>query len=121
VEIYEGKPYMNWIETCELLNDKKLCLRVHNPNIPDYAKNVSVNMFLWRDIIPAVESDNEELSTYPYANNALYIDKCINFFLKRQDPDKMNGLYYDGKFADVEGKIEKESNYVYIPEAENIC
>jgi len=121
VEIYEGKPYMNWIETCELLNNKKLCLRVHNPNIPDYAKNASVNMFLWRDIIPAVESDNEELSTYPYANNALYIDKCINFFLKRQDPDKMNGLYYDGKFADVEGKIEKESNYVYIPEAENIC
>ena len=121
VEAYEGKPYLDWIQTCNLINDERLRIRVANEDIPDYADNVSTNMFLWREIIPASESDDETLNGYPFANGALYIDKCINFYLKRQDPEGINGLYYHGTFPDVEGRIQLPSNYEYIPESEVIC
>lgn len=121
VEVYEGKPYLNWIQTCNLINSGMLKLRAENRDIPDYADNISVNLFLWRDIIPASESNDETMSAYPFTNGALYIDKCVNFFLKRQDPDGINGLYYYGDFPDVEGRIEEPSNYMYIPEGEVIC
>lgn len=121
VETYEGKPYLDWIQVCDLLNEGKLKIRVQNHNIPDYARMTSTNLFLWRDIIPASESENDELNQYPFANNALYIDRCINFYLQRQDPEGVNGLYYNLDFPDIPGKIRKESNYEYIPESENIC
>lgn len=121
VEAYEGKPYLDWVQTCNLLNDENFRVRVANTDIPDYADNVSTNLFLWREVIPASESDDETMNTYPFANGALYIDKCINFFLKRQDPDAINGLYYYGNFPDVQGKIQVPSNYEYIPETEVIC
>ena len=121
VEVYENKPYIDWIQTCELLNQGLLRLRVHNENIPDYADNVSVNMFLWRNVIPAVESDDDVMSAYPYSNDALYIDNVINFYLKRQDPEAINGLYYYDMCPDIEGKIKTESNYEYIPESEVLC
>ena len=69
----------------------------------------------------ASESDDETLSSYPFANGALYIDRCINFYLKRQDPEGINGLYYHGAFPDIEGRIQLPSNYEYIPEPEVIC
>jgi hypothetical protein len=121
---YEGKPYLDWIETCELINNGKLRIRVANEAIPDYARNIGTNLFLWRDIVPASESGDNVLSSYPFANGALYIDKSINFFLKRQDPEGLGNLYYmgeDGNFPDVEGKTLVESNYEYIPETDFIC
>jgi hypothetical protein len=120
----EGKPYLDWIETCELINGGKLRIRVVNESIPDYARNIGTNLFLWRDIVSASESENDVLSAYPFANGALYIDKSINFFLKRQDPEGLGNLYYmgeDGKLPDVEGKTLVESNYEYIPETDFIC
>ena len=121
MEAYEGKPYLDWVQTCNLLNEETFRVRVANTDIPDYADNVSTNLFLWREIIPASESNDETMNTYPFANGSLYIDKCINFFLKRQDPDAINGLYYYKNFPDVQGKIQVPSNYEYIPETEVIC
>ena len=121
VEAYENKPYLDWIQTCNLLNNETFRIRVANLDIPDYADNVSTNLFLWREVIPASESNDETISNYPFANGALYIDKCINFYLKRQDPDAINGLYYYGTFPDVQGKIKVPSNYEYIPEIEVTC
>lgn len=121
VEVYEDKPYIDWIETCNLINNGELKIRVANEQIPDYADNILTNLFLWREVIPAANSDDEEINTYPYTNRALYIDNSINFYLKRQDPEATNGLYYHGAFPDVEGKIQMQSNYVYIPESEITC
>lgn len=121
IEAYEGKPYLDWIQICNLLNYGKLRIRVANLDIPDYADNVSTNLFLWREVIPASESADETLNSYQFANGALYIDKSINFFLKRQDPDAINGLYYYGNFPDINGKIRVRSNYEYISEKEITC
>ena len=121
IEAYENKPYLDWVQVCNLLNNETFRVRIENTDIPDYADNISKNLFLWREVIPASESDDETMNAYPFANGALYIDKSINFFLKRQDPDALNGLYYHGTFPDIQGKIKIPSNYDYIPENEAIC
>jgi hypothetical protein len=58
---------------------------------PEYAKLIkdSSCTYYWRDIIAnGIESDDSE--EYPFTNGAFYINKQINFFLRRQDPNKYN-------------------------------
>ena len=100
---------------------RSLYYLVHLASIILEQKKEFVNMFLWRNVIPAVESDDDVMSAYPYSNDALYIDNVINFYLKRQDPEAINGLYYYDMCPDIEGKIKTESNYEYIPESEVLC
>ena len=110
IEIKEGKPYMDWITTCDKINSGILKVRVRNSKIPQYASRIGVNTFLWRNILSNAGSDS---LGYPFANGHNYIEHTINFFLKRQDPYGYNGLYdvstYDnrypanGTFPDVEG------------------
>lgn len=110
IEQAEGKPYVDWITTCNNINDGIWKVRVRNKSIPLYASNVGINMFLWRDVLLNTGSDSFD---YPFANGHNYIEHIINFFLKRQDPYGYNGLYnvsaYDsnypanGMFPDVEG------------------
>ena len=64
----------------------------------------------------------KDLPEYAYANDAFYITKEINFFLRRQDPQGWNGLYCkDGFPNDIPGNIKPESNYIYKEEKEIIC
>ena len=113
IEQVEEKPYVDWITTCENINGGLWKVRVRNKSIPRYASNISVNTFLWRDILSSVGSDS---LGYPFANGYNYIEQTINFFLKRQDPYGYNGLYYvqapadsdreylaNSMFPDVEG------------------
>lgn len=121
----KGFPYIDWIDTCKRINEGTLVVRIENETIPEYAKNIGRNLFIWRNILPASESDDETLSSYTFANGSLYVDRCVNFYLRRQDPEGLNGFYYhgntDGSYPDVEGKTIVESNYEYIPESESLC
>lgn len=44
-------------------------------------------LYAWREVYQNGFDSNSPNETYPFTNNALYIEKSINFFCKRQDPD----------------------------------
>lgn len=66
-----------------------------SPNsTPNYAKLCEgAKKFVWRNILPPSNwvQDND-LYDMPFANGRFYIEKNVNFFLKRQDPDGKYGL-----------------------------
>lgn len=63
-------------------------------NVPLYAKLCEgTRKFVWRKLLPASQMmQDDELYDLPFTNGRFYIEKNINFFLKRQDPDGRYGL-----------------------------
>lgn len=100
----------------------KYILRLKNIDIPSYAYKVDVNTYLWRDVLNVGNKDVVDLKEYPFANGHFYINKEVNFFLKRQDPFNYNKLYAkDIVPNDIFGNMKKESNYVYKDEEHRVC
>lgn len=117
---------LTWFNICNMLlseeKNTKLALRRVNINIPSYAQYVGGNRFVWRNIIRAGEMGSDNIPEYPYTNDAFYINKEINFFLKRQDPHGYFGLYARNNYPnDISGENKKESNYIYKDESEVTC
>lgn len=140
--VKEGNPWqkfnevsgLNWLDVCNLSvphidnenpnNNKEaeLFFRRKNEEIPLYAEKVGKNKYLWRNVLRVGDMNIKDLPEYAYANDAFYITKEINFFLRRQDPQGWNGLYCkDGFPNDIPGNIKPESNYIYKEEKEIIC
>lgn len=117
----------NWITLSAAILDttddtKRLKLRGQNTDIPNYASKISHNIFLWRELYLPGELSDSELTEYPYANDAFYVNKEINFFLKRQDPENISGLYCSSMFPnDVAGVDKDEDTYYYKDEDEITC
>lgn len=63
-------------------------------NVPTYAKlSEGTRKFVWRTVIaPSEMTQNDELYDIPFTNGRFYLEKNINFFLKRQDPNGKYGL-----------------------------
>ena len=100
----------------------KYILKINNKDIPSYAYKVATNLYLWRDILNVGNKDVVELKEYPFANGHFYINKEINFFLKRQDPFNENGLYAETQIPnDIFGNVKKQSNYEYKDEEHRVC
>lgn len=69
-----------------------------NITVPNYAIfRGSTSSYVWRGVIKTTEvSSASTLYDVPFSNGAIYIEKNINLFLKRQDPHSVNYLYnYD--------------------------
>lgn len=116
----------NWINLCMAIystnTSNRVYVRRQNTDIPDYATKVDHNVFLWRDIIRTGDNYAENLPEYPYANNTFYINKEINFFLKRQDPYGYNELLCVNAFPnDINGNRYTEDTYYYKDEDEIVC
>lgn len=114
--------YQSWIKMCLGLNSGNYVLKKFNENIPEYASRIGTGTYVWRDTVGLWE-ENEETSLV-YANNALYIDDSINFYLKRQNNDRNINELVDltGVADDIEGlKTDEHSTYDYIKEKDNIC
>lgn len=94
----DNDEYRDWVLLSKNIMDNKYTLRAENLSIPKNAVKLGVNTYVWRDTIKTwdLEASDSEYSKYVFANNALYVDKCFNFYLKRQDPYNTNGLYFDG-------------------------
>ena len=126
-QIFNSKSQLNWLDICNLAvpddnGEIKLYFRIKNEEIPPYAEKVGKNKYLWREVLKPGNMDIQNLPEYAYSNNAFYISNEINFFLKRQDPQGWNNLYYENGFPnDIRGNIKKESNYIYKEEKEIIC
>lgn len=113
---------INWIKLCDGLNDGTYKIRKKNKEIPNYAVKVGENKFLWRNVLRVGDKDATNLPEYVFSNGHFYINKVVNFFLKRQDPDGKSGLYSKNIFPnDVYGNIKTESNYEYKDVSEAIC
>jgi len=116
------KEGLTWLAVTEYLRDGTLCLRRQNYAIPDYAVMAGKNTYLWRDLLSVNETGSGEIPEFTYTNNAFYVSKTIDFFLKRQDPDGDIGLYAKDVFPnDIIGKIKKDSIYEYKEEITPVC
>ena len=76
--------------------DRKYIAYYANETVPFYASFCkSSQEFCWRGITqPSVMVKGMELFDTPFANGRFYIEKNINFFLRRQDPFGEFGLSY---------------------------
>ena len=88
--------YRDWSVICQCFNNNTYTLRAKNPNIPEKAARLGINTYLWREPTSIFDGSDAEFSNYVFANNSIYVDDCFNFYLKRQDPFNVNGLYFDG-------------------------
>lgn len=63
-------------------------------NVPTHAKLcLEANEFSWRNLLnPSELTTRHELYDTPFSNGRLYIEKNLNFYLKRQDPRGEYGL-----------------------------
>ena len=132
-EIKEGEKWINEngleeiAEADMTVNDygqPRYIMRLKNIDIPHYAYEVgeNSNIFLWRDVLNIGNKDTVELTEYPFANGHFYINKEINFFLKRQDPFGYNSLYASELYPnDIFGNVKEENIYEYKDETNVVC
>lgn len=84
---------------------------------PSYAtlSNDGSAHFSWREFIKNGFDTENKVEQYPFMNNALYVNKNINLFVQRQDPDDVGHIRHASPFpADAEtNKLTniKENNY----------
>lgn len=122
---------------CEILNEEgkkinlpdiedisRYNLLSKDETIPFYANIIKDGScrYLWREVLQNGFDDNSNVEVYPFTNNALYIHRNINFYLRRQNPlDEPqetielseNNAYisYEDK-GEIVSKVEAEDNYV---------
>lgn len=124
---YNVQPYCDWISLCTYLNDGSYQIKRVNNNIPNNATELKNGTYLWRPVINSwdIANTDTELKDLVFTNNCFYIDKSINIYLKRQDPEDINNLYYkdpNGIVSDIIGNvIYEENNEEYKPETEALC
>jgi hypothetical protein len=75
-------------------NKKQMYAYWSTDNVPTYAKlEEKGRNFIWRKLVPQSElTQDHELYETTFSNGRLYIEKNINFFLRRQDPTGKYGL-----------------------------
>lgn len=63
-------------------------------NVPTYAVLVpNRHRFIWKTLVPQSQlNDTYDLYETPFSNGRLYLEKNVNFFLRRQDPTGKYGL-----------------------------
>lgn len=121
VEIIDGKYFVcdaknescenSYIDSSDLSIDN-LSLLKRKETTPYYAKIINDGScrFYWRNIVSnGIESTDTKV--YPFTNGSFYINKKINFYLRRQDPEENGEFYTSGHFIYVK-KGEDVSEYV---------
>ena len=96
--------------------------KADNLDMPSYATLLKDGTcrYVWRDVLQnGFNKDAVDVEEYPFTNGALYINKKIDLFLKRQDPFNFYGMYDD---RDEFGKeIDAEELDTYIKEEDIKC
>lgn len=103
---------------------KGLIISKINENIPKYAFKVNDGSYryLWRNVQRVGDVNNSEIEEYPFTNGCFYIHSNINLYLKRQDYDEKESLYFSNFPNDVHGDVNTEAEqYEYVNEEEVIC
>ena len=114
----------NKVNLNEIEDISRYSLMSKDETIPSYANIIKDGScrYVWRDILQNGFDDNSNVETYPFTNGALYINRNINFYLRRQNPSdepqetielSENDTYisYEDK-GEINIKVETEDNYV---------
>jgi hypothetical protein len=122
MNVIEG---FNWVDMCQMINEGRLQLRRNNRDIPIYATKVGKNTYIWREILKPGDEKTQELEEYIFSNKSFYINKDINFYLRRKDPNGLYGLQTkesDYVIPDVSGtKLDNNIIDTYVEEDEAEC
>ena len=75
----------------EINSIDQVSLIKRSANTPEYAKIVKDGScaYYWRNILSNGIEQNDS-NIFPFTNGAFYVNRQINFFLRRQDPYKEN-------------------------------
>lgn len=84
--------------------------------IPEYANMLydGTCRFIWRELFMNGLNNEINETVYPFANNAIYIYKDINLFVRRQDYDglaNLSALYFPNEPEGQKISVDKENNY----------
>lgn len=98
------------------LSDFKL-FKIDNLDIPSYARILKDGTcrYVWRDVEQnGFSSTSSLVEEYPFTNGALYINKKIDIYVRRQDPYAEWGLYDNSDISGDESytDIITEDNYI---------
>ena len=98
------------------LSDFKL-FKIDNLDIPSYARILKDGTcrYIWRDVEQnGFSSTSSSVEEYPFTNGALYINKKIDIYVRRQDPYAEWGLYDNSDISGDESytDIITEDNYI---------
>ena len=98
------------------LSDFKL-FKIDNLDIPSYARILKDGTcrYVWRDVEQnGFSSTSSSVEEYPFTNGALYINKKIDIYVRRQDPYAEWGLYDNSDISGNESytDIITEDNYI---------
>lgn len=98
------------------LSDFKL-FKIDNLDIPSYARILKDGTcrYVWRDVEQnGFSSTSSSVEEYPFTNGALYINKKIDIYVRRQDPYSEWGLYDNSDISGDESytDIITEDNYI---------
>lgn len=85
---------------------------------PDYAalSKEGSCYYMWREIVENGFDKNSDIETYPFVNGAFYINKNINLFVRRQDPEDVFKLEGDSFMFDQKSETYKQTDTYYEEE-----
>lgn len=96
------------------IGDFKL-FKMDNLDIPSYASILRDGScrLIWRDVINNGMGEGvTPVEEYPFTNGALYVNKRVDLYMRRQDPYALYGLYSEDDLIGESVDYEDEDNYV---------
>lgn len=125
-KVNEIKSLTTFVLICsiDIKNLTNIIIRKVNDSIPSYANNLKdgTGRYIWRNVYGVGKNIGVDLPEYSFTNGSFYIEKNINFFLKRQDPFNYAKLQaYEHEINDISGNNVNIDNYVYRQIEENVC
>lgn len=113
---FECVIYSNDTDFSEISDISNFIVLTKDELIPSYAELLLDGSlsYCWRDISNSSTDNNNEIETYPFTNGAFYINRPINFYLRRQDPYDDFGTHV--VVAENTNHIVYEPHGEYLPE-----
>lgn len=105
------------------ISDFKL-FKVDNLDIPSYARILKDGTcrYVWRELIQnGMEDGTSAIEEYPFTNGALYVNKKVDIYVRRQDPYGEYGLYNGDDISGDDSKTDVISDNNYVKEDDIKC
>lgn len=88
--------------------------KIDNLEFPSYANLLKDGTFryVWRYVYQnGLNADYDEQDVYPFTNGAIYINRKVDMYVRRQDPQGMYGLYSNDDILGIEPDVNSYDTY----------
>lgn len=99
----------------DLKPNKFRLFKLDNLDVPSYARVLKDGTFriIYRDVLNnGFNASDKSIEEYPFTNGAFYINKKIDIYVRRQDPQGFYHLYDSLDVEGIEQSIANEDNYI---------